>query len=172
MTLKETIELLEAVATGQPAVHAIARGDVFKLNARPDVDYGVFGWVQGVHGDTVQTDIRRFSFSLFYIDRLTPDKGNELDAQSTGVEVLGSILRVLGDDLLVTSWELHPFTQRFKDECAGVWADVSLQVPVSLPCGDVWRERGYTRGSFNESYDAAFDVWRLTVGDRTVQLLK
>ena len=82
MTLKETIELLEAVATGQPAVHAIARGDVFKLNTQPNIDYGVFGWVQGVHGDTVQSDIRRFSFSLFYIDRLTPEQEAYLNSSA------------------------------------------------------------------------------------------
>ena len=172
MTLTECISLLELVASKQPAVRSICRDDVFKLNGRPDVQYGVFGWVQGVHYDGTANDIRRFAFNLFYIDRLTADKGNALDVQSTGVEVLGSVLRTIADDFGVGTWELHTFTQRFKDECAGVWASVTQEVPVSLPCGEMFEEYGFERGSFSEAYDAAFDVWRLTVRDKDVTIIK
>ena len=172
MTLNECISLLELVAAGQPAVRSICRENVLKLNERPDVKYGVFGWVQGVHYDGTASDIRRFAFSLFYIDRLTADKGNALDVQSTGVEVLGSILRTIGDDFGVGTWELHPFTQRFKDECAGVWASVTLEVPVSLPCGEVYEEYGFQHGSFSKAFDRSFDVWRLVVKDKEIEIIK
>ena len=162
MTLYETIALLEDIAAAQPAVNCIVQRDVFKLNERPDMRYGAFAWVQGVHAETVANDIRQFSFNLFYIDRLTPSKDNELEVQSVGVEVLGNIIRTVAEELGVGAWQLHPFTQRFKDECAGVWASVTLDVPVSFPCAETWPEYVRTRGSFSEAFDASFQVWKRT----------
>lgn len=160
MTLCETIQLLEDIAAAQPAVNCIVQADAFKLNERPDLRYGIFAWVQGTHVESAANDIRQFAFNLFYIDRLTASKDNRLEVQSVGVEVLGNIIRTVADELGVSDWQLHPFEQRFKDECAGVWASVTLQVPVSFPCAETWPEFVRTKASFSEAYDASFAVWR------------
>ena len=147
MTLYETIKMLEDVAAKQPAVHGIVRQDAQRLNERPDLQYGCIAWQQGTHYESADADIARYAFTLFYIDRLTPDKGNAAEVQSVGCEVLGSILRYVAErtECGVEEWSLHPFTYRFKDECAGVWAEVVLEVPVSLPCGAVYEPQKYDR---------------------------
>lgn len=144
MTLFETIRVLEAVASKQPAVNGIVRQDVSRLNEWPEARYGVFCWQQGTHYQNADGDIARYAFTLFYIDRLTEDKANAAEVQSTGCEVLGSILRYLAENEVgVEEWALHPFTYRFKDECAGVWAEVVLDVPIDLPCGAIYTDLEY-----------------------------
>ena len=78
MTLYEIIRRIEATAAKQPAVNMIVENDIFKLNACADARYGVFAWTQGAHTASTESDERRFQFSLFYVDRLTDDGGNQL----------------------------------------------------------------------------------------------
>ena len=87
MTLFETIRAIEAAASRQPSVNMIVRNDVFRLNAAPAARYGVFAWTQQQH--VLTDDLMTFAFSLFYVDRLTEDKRNELEIQSVGVATLG-----------------------------------------------------------------------------------
>ena len=169
MTLLETIRLIEGVAAQQPAVRTIVRQDVTRLNERPDLRYGVVAWQQGVHTESAAGDIARYAFTLFYIDRLTPDRGNAAEVQSTGCEVLGSVLRYIAGETAVgvDDWQLHPFTYRFKDECAGVWAEAVLEVPVSLPCGAVYGEL-VNLADFNADYNADFQCWVAQVADKQI----
>ena len=80
--------------------------------------------------------ILRYTFNLFYVDRITEDIDNELQIQSTGVQVLGNVLRGLpalgvfqaGDAAIRT------FNQKFEDACAGAFATVTLEVGVDTVC--------------------------------------
>ena len=164
--------MIEAVAAQQPAIRSIVRTDIRRLNDLPDARYGVFGWVQGTHGAGVENDLLRCDFSLFYVDRLTAGKTNAVEVQSTGCEVLGSILRYIAegtDAVDVDSWTLHPFAYRFKDECAGVWAEVSIRVPVSLPCGAVYEELENV-GDFNADFNEDFSCWVTRVGEKEIRI--
>ena len=146
MTLLETIRLIERVASGQPAVNMIVENDIFRLNACPDAKYGVFGWTQGQHSGTADGSLQTFAFSFFYVDRLTADKGNEIEVQSVGVETLANILRTLADaGVVVGDWSMQVFNQRFLDECAGVYTTVALDVPVLGLCGEAF-------GDFNDDF--------------------
>lgn len=169
MTLLETIRLVEGVAAQQPAIRSIIRQDATKINERPDWRYGCFAWQQGVHRESAGSDIARYSFTLFYIDRLTKDKGNTAEVQSVGCEVLGSILRYISEEtgVAVQDWALHPFTYRFKDECAGVYADAVLEVPVSLPCGAVYEELENI-ADFNADFNEDFQCWVAQIKDKEI----
>ena len=169
MTLLETIRLVEGVAARQPAIRSIIRQDATKINERPDWRYGCFAWQQGVHRESAGSDIARYAFTLFYIDRLTNDKGNTAEVQSVGCEVLGSILRYISEEtgVAVQDWALHPFTYRFKDECAGVYADAVLEVPVSLPCGAVYEELENI-ADFNADFNEDFQCWVAQVKDKEI----
>ena len=169
MTLLETIRLIEGVAAQQPAIRSIIRQDATKINERPDWRYGCFAWQQGVHRESAGSDIARYSFTLFYIDRLTKDKGNTAEVQSVGCEVLGSILRYISEEtgVAVQDWALHPFTYRFKDECAGVYADAVLEVPVSLPCGAVYEELE-NMADFNADFNEDFQCWVARIKDKDI----
>ena len=116
----------------------IVRGDSFKLNACPDARYAALAWVQGVHTLTEDGRILRVSLTLFYIDRLNELQDNTLAIQSAGVEVLSSVLQRLDEDGIYTEGQItyQPFTQRFADECAGVFANVILTAPAVSICAD------------------------------------
>lgn len=152
MTLAETIRLIELAASRQPSVNMIVRNDIFRLNTFADAKYGTFAWTQGQHiiGENLQT----FVFTFFYVDRLTFDKGNEVEIQSVGIQTLNNILRLLEQwDIPYQEWTAQTFNQRFLDECAGVFASVRLEVPVDLICPGVFDVPG---GDFNDDFNDDF----------------
>lgn len=134
MTLKQVINTMESIARQQPSVAMVVPNDIFRLNATPDARYGVFGWTQQLH--TIEDGWAIFGFALFYIDRLTEDKGNEVEVQSVGVSTLGNIILAMEElgIFVEGTWTAQSFNQRFMDECAGVWASVRFRVPLSTAC--------------------------------------
>jgi len=129
MTLYEVIHAIEAIASEQPAVNMIVRNDVFRLNAVPDARYGVFAWLQGQHSAGIDEESTTFSFTFFYVDRLTSDHGNHIEVQSVGIRTLDNIIRQLdASGLSVSSaYSFTTFNQRFMDECAGVFCTVNIE---------------------------------------------
>ena len=141
MTLLEFIKVMENVAEAQPAINQIVPGDVYLLNSDKTADFGVFSWQHRQHMELVEGDFRLYSFQLFYIDRQTQDGSNILEAQSTGLEVLSNIIKSLLEILDITLYErviYQPFVQRFSQECAGTYAQVTFQVPVDQLCPEEW----------------------------------
>lgn len=138
MTLQEVIKTIEMVASQQPSVNMIVQNDIFRLNSKSDAKYGVFGWTQGQHSTSAESSMFTYSFTFFYVDRLKHDVSNQIEVQSVGIQTLDNILRKL-DDLgifISSSYNFQTFNQRFFDECAGVFCNVSLQVPVSSMCSE------------------------------------
>ena len=141
MTLLQVIRRLEEVALAQPAVASVVENDAYRLNELPDARYGVIAFTQGRHSASADNGLKRYAFTLMYIDRLTEDHGNELEAQSTGDFVLDNILRTLAEEWEVSAWTTQTFTQRFADDCAGAYCDVILGVPVSSgDCPETYNE--------------------------------
>ena len=152
MTLHEVIKLFEVVASQQPSVNMIVQNDIFRLNSKSDARYGVFGWTQGQHSTSAESSTFTYSFTFFYVDRLKHDLSNQIEVQSVGVQTLDNILRKL-DDLGVyvnSTYTFQTFNQRFLDECAGVFCNVSLQVPVSSMCSESFV--GYLKTDFNKDF--------------------
>ena len=137
MTLSDTISAIEHVAYKQPAVNMIVRNDIFRLNAAKAARYGAFGWLQREHSASIDSSFLQFSFTFFYVDRLTPSKMNETEIQSVGVQTLDNIIRTLDAEGMIPSnvWTFTTFNQRFSDECAGVFTNVTFMVPVDGQCG-------------------------------------
>lgn len=138
MTLLELIKTMEAVASDQPSINMIVENDIFRLNSRADAKYGVFAFVQGQHSSSVDSSVMTYAFNLFYVDRLTNDRSNQIEIQSVGIQVLDNIIRTL-DGMGIYSdsdYSFQVFNQRFVDECAGVFCNVSLSVPVGSVCGE------------------------------------
>lgn len=135
MTLLDIINKIEAVAISQPQVNEIVPNDVYLLNERANALYGVFAWTQGQHVLNIYNDVTAYTFNLFYIDRLTADHKNKAEVQSVGVQVLSNVLRSFADDLVnVGEARIQPFTEKFADECAGVYCTVTLSVPNDTTC--------------------------------------
>lgn len=138
MRLLDVIREIERAAAAQPAVRSICRQDVFRINGRPDVRYAVFAWLQGTHSASLDTGLWNFSFTLFYVDRLTADGGNLADVQGTGMEVLRNILLALQERGVYTDGtpSFEVFRQRFADECGGAFCRVTFEVPQGGACAE------------------------------------
>lgn len=152
MTLQEVIKAFEVVASQQPSVNMIVRNDIFRLNSKSNAKYGVFGWTQGQHSTSADSSMFTYSFVFFYVDRLKNDRSNEIEVQSVGIQTLDNILRKLEDlDIFVSSsYSFQTFNQRFLDECAGVFCNVSLQVPVDSLCSESFADSLKT--DFNDDF--------------------
>lgn len=150
MTLLETIRIIENVAIAQPSVKTIVENDIFKLNEHPEAKYGVFAFVQGQHGGSVDSDLFTYRFSFFYVDRLRHDKKNQIEVQSVGIETINNIMQRLSDlGIESGSYTIQPFNQRFADECAGVFCTVDLETIRGSFCSEV-------DGHYNKDYNRDF----------------
>lgn len=153
MTLSETIRAIESAAAGMPSVASIVRNDIFRLNSLPNAEYAVFGWTQGQHSASVDSSLVTFNFTFFYVDRLRADRRNEIEIQSVGIQVLDNIIRLLESATVYADnpYTFTTFNQRFLDECAGVFANVALSVPISEICAETFAD-------FNDDFNDDFAV--------------
>ena len=150
MTLLDVIRIMEKAAASQPAVNMIVRNDIFRLNTYADAKYGVFAWTQQPHTGDASGDLITYAFNVFYVDRLTEDRGNQVEVQSTGIEVLANVIRTMQDaGCFAGSVTYTTFSQRFLDECAGVFASVAFEVPVGTVCPEEYAD-------FNEDFNEDF----------------
>ena len=154
MTLLQVIKTFEIVASHQPSVNMIVEKDIFRLNAKSDARYGVFGWTQGTHTTGADSDTINYQFTFFYVDRLTADKSNQIEVQSVGIETLDNIIRELDaiGFYINSDYTLQTFNQRFLDECAGVFCNVTISVPVASKCPEIFAD-------YNEDFNEDFWIY-------------
>ena len=153
MTVAEAVRSIEVVAAAQPSVNMIVRNDVFRLNATSDARYGVFAWTQGQHAENIDDPLVSYVFTLFYVDRLTEDQGNEIEVESVAIQTLDNVIRTLIDrGFEADGWTFTTFNQRFLDECAGAYARVTVRVPVGGTCAELF-------GDFNDDFNDDFFVY-------------
>lgn len=150
MTLQDTILAIEKVAANQPDVHMIVENDIFRLNSYADAKYGVFAWTQGQHTASATSGLISYTFTFFYVDRLTADKSNQIEVQSVGIQTLDNIIKHLyALEMYAGSYTFQTFNQRFLDECAGVFTNVTLEVPAGSTCPDTFAD-------FNDDFNEDF----------------
>lgn len=141
MTLYQIIRRLETFALTLPNVRTASDGDVYTgLNDNPELKYGVFFITQNTHQE--YEDMDRYGLTLFYIDRLDDTlEDNRLQIQSIGKEVISVILRDFCEeyDIDLPTINYTPFTQKFKDETAGVYAQLTIDV-IKGVCADDFSE--------------------------------
>jgi hypothetical protein len=171
MNLNQVIRAIEKTAALQPTVGTIVRNDIFRLNASPVVRYGTFAWLQGEHRTSGDGTLMEWAFTFFHVDRLTADKGNEVQVQSTGIETLENILRGLEDlGIFAGDYTFTTFNQRFTDECAGVFCRVTLETAKDGLCATAW-EFLENDGAFNLDYNADFHCWQWVTAERTIYII-
>lgn len=128
MNLFEIIKNLEKLALTQPNVRTAKDGSITDiLNNNPELEYGVFVVTQNTHRSTENTD--EYGLTLFYVDRLVDDlESNRLSIQSIGKEQIENVVRLFCEayEVDIPTIDYVPFTQRFVDECAGVYAQFTI----------------------------------------------
>lgn len=156
MTLLDTVRIIEASAMKLNTINMIVENDVFKLNGYTDARYGVFAFTQGQHRYHHDEGLMELNFTLYYIDRLTDDHRNQLACQSTGISTLTTLIRRLQlSDLDITSNVLYqPFNEKFEDDCAGVYCDVRIMIPIDIDCEVA--VKGYA--DYNNDFNKDFQI--------------
>ena len=138
MTLFDIIRNLQAIAAQEPSVRSVSDGDIYDcLNAAVDIKYGVFHITQDTH--TTNGDLDVWGLNLFYIDRLLDNGENRLSIQSAGITILENVLRNFADTFgaeYLNNIVYTPFTQRFKDNCAGVFCKISISTVMDNLCAE------------------------------------
>ena len=140
MKLFELTKRIEQIASEYPNMNYIEEsGDIYNLNAHNDVKYTAFcALPQGLNvTDNLDgTQTANYSYTLFYVDRLMNDNGNKLAIFSNGDEFFKYLLERLYDelDITYTNYNSTNFTERFNDECAGVYVTLDLNVPMDSDC--------------------------------------
>lgn len=171
MNLWQVIRAIEQTAAKQPPVNTVVRNDIFRLNASPVVKYSTFAWLQGEHRVQEDSDLIEWSFTFFYVDRLTENRDNEIQIQSTGIEILENVLRGLEEaGIFAGEHTFQTFNQRFADECAGVFCRVTLETPRDGICEQWWQTMD-SLGDFNLDYNEDFHCWTWQDGDRTIYFI-
>lgn len=138
MTLIEIIKILQDIALTQPNVRTATNGDIYEvMNGNPSVKYGVFHITQNTHQS--YDDYDTYGLNLFYLDRNEDDDANTLQIQSIGKEVIDNIVKIFceGFDADFPTITFTPFTQRFDDDTAGVFANIQLEVYKDWNCADI-----------------------------------
>lgn len=138
MTLLQIVDNLERIALTQPNVRTAGEGNIYdKMNTNPSVKYGVFFITQNTHIEYEESD--RYGFTLFYVDRLEDDmESNRLRIQSHGKQVLGNIITTFCNEFDIDFPEITytPFTEKFVDLTAGVYATISFNIYKNSICAD------------------------------------
>ena len=138
MTLFDIIRNLQAIAAQEPSVRSVSDGDIYDaLNAAVDIKYGCFHITQDTH--TTNGDLDVWGLNLFYIDRLLDNGENRLSIQSAGITILENVLRNFADTFgaeYMNNIVYTPFTQRFKDNCAGVFCKISVSTVMDNLCAE------------------------------------
>ena len=143
MTLYETIDWLKKIALKHPNIGSASEGNIYEyMNANPSVKYGVFFITQGTHSQDEM--FNHFEFTLFYVDRLVDDmEENRLQIQSAGKEMLSNIITFFCEefDAECDNITYQPFTQKFTDLTAGVYATITIDMPKDVICPEeYWKE--------------------------------
>lgn len=140
MTLNEIIDIIKKIGLSQPNVNSSSEGSIYEvLNADLSIDYANFHITQNKH--TANNQFITYNLIFFYTDRLMEGNTNKLSIQSIGIEVLSNILRTLQayyEDIEISSTDFQPFTERFSDNCAGVYSNVSIEIPIEYTCEETF----------------------------------
>ena len=140
MTLYELVDFIQKVAKRQPNVRSVGNGDIYDyLNTKGDIVYDVFWIAQTTH--RLYDEFDHYGFVLYYVDRLNSDmEENRLQSQSIGKEVITNVVETVCEYLDIEMPEITftPFTQEFKDECVGMYANVIFDIPVDFICPEYY----------------------------------
>lgn len=136
MTIYQTIKALENIALSHPQIRYCGENDLYAvINADPNIKYSIFFITQNQHRSTEEWD--KYSFNLFYIDRLIEDSSNDVDIQSIGKEILTNIIQIFCntyDAEIEGNYQFQPFMQKFNDNCAGIYCTITLSIAKDDIC--------------------------------------
>lgn len=174
MTLLNVIDTIKMFALKHPNINSAYEGNIYDImNANPQQKYASVVLTQQSHTQDDMYD--HYGFNIFYIDRLVDDlEENRLQIQSTGKSMLSNIIKAFCEefDAECETINYQTFTERFADECAGVYCTITIDMVKDIYCTEkYWDETWATplitvrnqnksveftaNGTYTIEYDAA-----------------
>lgn len=131
--LRTVVDNIEAVIKSvDKTVGDFLYGDIYNINHLQELNYPAVVVTNATHFADVNTVT--YYFNIFYIDRLTANKSNKLDVQSTAISTLTNALQLIDDEyIVIDNYEIHTFEEKFNDVCAGAYAKVGIKCAIQ-PC--------------------------------------
>ena len=130
--LMTLVRAIEKIGKAQPNCNTVVLNNIYQLNELPDINYSVFCITQDTHRQ--DDNYFYYNFYLYFVDRLLNDKSNLLEIQSHGIQILKNVLDKVEELGVILNPEndrtYQTFTQRFSDECGGVFCRVEMMVPI------------------------------------------
>lgn len=130
------VKNIQDTALKHQFVQEFFEGDVYDIMNTKDRKYPTVILTTERIDDT--NGYQTITASLFCIDRLTSDGVNKLEVQSICQTILQGILLKLEStypEMTIQTESFVPFTEKFKDLCAGMYVECSLSYP-SVICDD------------------------------------
>ena len=147
MTLLNVIDTIKMFALKHPNINSAYEGNIYDImNANPQQKYASVVLTQQSHTQDDMYD--HYGFNIFYIDRLVDDlEENRLQIQSTGKSMLSNIIKAFCEefDAECDNISYQTFTERFVDECAGVFCTIVIDMVKDAYCTEkYWNESWVT----------------------------
>jgi hypothetical protein len=146
MTLYAIIEKLKMLALKHPNVNSAYEGNIYDImNANPEQKYASVVLTQQSH--TQDDTYDHYGFNLFYVDRLVDDlDSNRVQIQSTGKSMLSNIIKAFCEefDAECETINYQTFTERFADECAGVYCTITIDMVKDIYCTEKYWDESWS----------------------------
>lgn len=140
MTLKTLIDAIGNMGMMQKLIKFSAAGtSLAQINPMTIKSYPLlFSSPTGTH--QIREDVKIFSLTIYYCDRLLEDYSNDIDILSSSIENLQNIINGIKNIPGVVDVEsVYPIrnfanTEKMNDSLAGAYAEVRITVPNNTIC--------------------------------------
>ena len=140
MNIVQINKFIEKIAGCTELVHSFYTDSVYECwNGSGDVDYGSF--VFCIKKTRMRERTMIYDAIVYYGDRLLDDKSNRdaiwSDATNVIQSIIGAVNNVEGEISIGYPYEINLFEQKFADELAGAYANISIEVEGVGECADL-----------------------------------
>lgn len=140
MNIVQINKFIEKIAGCTELVHSFYTDSVYECwNGSGDVDYGSF--VFCIKKTRMRERTMVYDAIVYYGDRLLDDKSNRdaiwSDATNVIQSIIGAVNNVEGEISIGYPYEINLFEQKFADELAGAYANISIEVEGVGECADL-----------------------------------
>ena len=135
VTLSNIIKLYEDIADANEYIQDATFGDIFEIDLK-ETNYALAHL--SIENANYSTHELTYSFSLYVMDLVSTDEGNENDVLSDTLQVIGDFISQFKhsssfgdtehDYRMNDNVSCTPFTERFDNEVSGWSADISITV--------------------------------------------
>lgn len=128
MNYKNIIKEIENFSIKHNLVNSFVEGDnVYDINSNDNL-YPVIYLTPKPHQLNHPTSV--YNFYIYYVDRLLNDRANRINVQNSGIKSLNDIIfKIIELENTDVTYPvtLTVFTEKFSDECAGVFGEISIE---------------------------------------------